>query len=139
MLNRILILLFIFSYYVLPIPTVGGIGIINRVSGWYWCTDTYTCLHEQAHLMDKRAGWISETSEYADALFVVLVANTKTGEHEIETYKAIRLLGRNQIEVYADIYAIFGGNVPETLKPFYLPPQPARYVIELPKGALNIP
>lgn len=125
-----------FFVFVLPVPRLGWLGVMNNVSGWYWCTSPSNCLHEQAHLIDKQAGWISKTDEYSEALFRYLVYRSEMGEPE---YSIMALLGYSMPEIYARVYAIFGGNVPDTLLSFYPASRPPRLVIELPKGALNIP
>lgn len=109
-------------------------GYINLATGAYWCSNSFSCLHEQAHLIDLRNRWISETDEYQIALLVYVVDNKAGIDNRILTS-----LIKEPRERYANVFAIFGGNVPDSLKPFYPGPQPARYVIKLPKGALNVP
>ena len=141
--KRVLILFLL--WLLLPIPSRfdGKKGYINYLSGIYWCTDSFSCKHEEGHLIDLQNHWISETDEFQIALLVYLMVEIQ--ENRISLNNPAQQILVNMVqeprEVYADIYAIFGGNIPDCLKEFYPLPETKQYSFELPldKGKLFAP
>ena len=118
------VLLLVCLLAILPIPTGGQIGAYNTLSGWYYCTDELSCLHEQAHYLDYHNGGISGTQAFREAAVVYIL-----------THDQYSLIGYSMSEMYAWIYADCGGDVPDLLKPFY-PSPPVFRALTLPKGTL---
>lgn len=117
----IILVLVTFSVF-LPLPHLfhgGDVGSFNTISGWYWCTDTDSCLHEQAHYLDWQNDWISSSDEYNLVLASLIPESQR----------------QNMVELYAEIYVLSGGNPPEMLAPFYQGHE-HNFCIPLPRGKL---
>lgn len=121
-----LLFLTIISVLVLPFPLVDAYkndkkikGYINYVSKIYWCTDRFSCLHEKAHLIDKENGFLSETDEYKIALLVYLITDINHNGINNKRQEILVNMIQEPREVYADVYAIYNGNIPDDLQSFY--------------------
>lgn len=120
-------------WFLLPLPAPGNAGKFNIQTGLYWCTSVYSCLHEEAHKMDKAAGWISQTQDFKNALELYVIVEFQLPKTDPRAYKIIRMLINQPIvETYANIYALYDGNPPEILKEYYklIPPPKCKTIKE---------
>lgn len=110
----------------LPIPKNGQAGAYNTVSGLAYCGDYDTCLHEIAHALDQRAGWISQSRAFCDALQMYLYVELKKPVAELPA-ALLELTFRNddagnKRELYAYIFQQSAGNplaMPVVFRQFY--------------------
>ncbi|MBN1451122.1 MAG: hypothetical protein JW963_08925 [Anaerolineales bacterium] len=137
--KRILVLTLFLSWLLLPIPSPGNKGTFNQITGIRWCSDLYSCLHEQAHFIDKSNNWISQSQEFKEALQIYLISELQFNTDK-RAYQVAKLAigGGDVREIYADLYSLFGGNVPESLREFYLVPNTRECEFWLPVGKVVI-
>lgn len=115
-----------------PLPMPGDTGAYNTLSRLYWCGNPQACWHEQAHAMDQRLGWVSQSDHFGQTLQIYLINQIKSNHPSkftgviLETpgiYKsAARWPWNAKAELYADIYMRAGGDVnqiPNELQMFY--------------------
>lgn len=110
----------------LPLPKTGENGAFNTLSGLYWCADERACLHEIGHALDKRAGWISQSQEFADALQMYILTGSGNDDDVIIllAYAFNPPDGREPTkkELYAILFEMADGkeeNMPIGLRNFY--------------------
>lgn len=122
--RRLLPLLLI--VFLLPIPVRGERGAFNTWSGLYWCADERACLHEIGHALDKQAGWISQSPEYARALQMYVLTGAGTDDRVIVllAYAFDPPDGKEPTkkELYAILFEMADGkieNMPIGLRQFY--------------------
>lgn len=130
---QILLVIVIASFAFFPIPLPGQYGVYNSLTNTYWCSNEYSCLHEQGHQIDRAHKWISRTPAWSHAIYVYVVVNSKGDK--VDPY-LIRIMSsflsyhsrlyyvfnNSDSELYADIYAIAGGSIdsiPLGLREFY--------------------
>jgi len=113
--NAILLVLAIALFAPIP-PGLGHGGTYNTLSRVYWCIGDYVCNHEYAHWLDHHQGWISESPEFQSAYGEFIEA----GNNQCLMFRAaVRLDGNDWREIYADLYAIYGGRPPPNFYEFY--------------------
>ena len=122
--------------FVLPIGSLGATGAYNWNSGLFWCSDTFSCLHEIGHAMDKRMSFPSQTQEFKDAVksylrnnFYILSIHPMNFAGHIALSPGIVISVPNQFkdypiysELYANMYAWTSGckcNMPVEFQKFY--------------------
>jgi hypothetical protein len=97
-------------------PGLGHGGTYNTFSGVYWCSSDYVCNHEYAHWLDHHQNWVSSSPEYQKAFSDFISA----GNDQCLMFRAVvRLEGSDWREIYADLYAIYGGRPPPNFYEFY--------------------
>lgn len=139
--KRLLILFLMFILLPIPLNFENVAGYISYQSGIYWCTDSFSCKHEEGHLIDLQNHWISETDEFQIALLVYLIDEIKENGIALNspTQQILVNMAQEPREVYADVYAIFDGDLPPGLAEFYPDLKTKQYIIDLPNGKIVIP
>lgn len=126
-----IILVILAAGLLLPIPKPGQVGAYNTISRLYYCTDEYSCFHELGHYIDYSNGLISHGTEYREA--VALYALT---QRDAVAYAIAYSAGTPIEELYAHLYGVARGNMPEALQAFYPAPNGKAREIQLPEGFL---
>ena len=110
----------------LPIPVRGEHGAFNTWSGLFWCNDERACLHEIGHALDKQAGWISQSPEFARALQMYILTGAGNDDRIIVllAYAFDPPDGKEPTkkELYAVLFEMADGereNMPTGLRQFY--------------------
>lgn len=110
----------------LPLPKFGESGAFNTLSGLYWCADERACLHEVGHALDKHAGWISQSPEFANALQMYILTGAGNDDNVIIllAYAFNPPDGKEPTkkELYAILFEMADGkeeNMPIGLRGFY--------------------
>lgn len=118
-----------------PFPKTGERGAFNVWSGLAWCRDYSACLHEAGHALDKRAGWISQSPDFAEALQMYILTGAREDDRVI-VILAVALYPQDgkeptKKELYAALFEMAEGrqeNMPMGLRGFYDWQQAQEYV-----------
>lgn len=62
-----LVALVALAYSALPFPRPGDSGYYTW-AGYIWCTDHASCVHEVGHMLDDRAGWVSQSAAFRNEI-----------------------------------------------------------------------
>lgn len=117
----------ILTFLLLPLPKPGEHGAYNTWSRLAWCDNRSDCLHEIAHGLDQRAGWVSQSPEFSEAVQMYVIAGIQAQE-ELPVYILAMTLTApdgqepTKRELYANLYRMADGkaeNMPEGLRGFY--------------------
>jgi len=120
------VILALLAALLLPITKPGEYGAMNTITGWYTCREHWACVHEIGHVLDRRAGWVSQSQEFSDAL--ILYVMTAPIEDELPLYILAHTYGAKdgeasaRREVYAYLYRYSDGDplrLPPGLRPFF--------------------
>lgn len=110
----------------LPFPKAGERGAYNLWSGLAWCQDRSACMHEAGHALDRSAGWISQSREFAEALQMYLLTGARNDDRVIVLLSIALVPPDGQEptkkELYAWLFEMAGGireNMPAGLRSFY--------------------
>ncbi len=110
-----------------PFPTDGEDGSYNSFSRLAYCRTETACLHEVGHALDQRAGWISQSAEFEEALKLYLVVELRRSPIDALPLCILEMTYRSddagaKREIYAYLYQQSLGQpagVPESLRGFY--------------------
>ena len=121
---RLAMMLLIFSIGASPNPYDGKTGgSYNPVLNTYWCTSTYTCLHEHAHYLDDISGDVSQSQEF---IYAINHIDYRWKEY-VDNFVNLDYPGYNKYrEIYAEMYYWHisqPGMIPIELERFFNLPQ----------------
>lgn len=115
------------AWLLLPIPKIGEHGATNIITGLSWCDEDWACRHEIGHKLDRRAGWISQSPEFSDAVMMYVLSHARVDE-ELPVYILAMTYSPKdgqeptKAELYAFIYEYSNGDplrLPVGLRPFF--------------------
>lgn len=130
-----LVFLAISAFTLLPFPRPGVLGQYSPITKTRWCTTHDSCLHEIGHELDDRAGQVSRSKAYIDAIDVYMIVQTShspDGSWDPNQSKPFNIFAifydrdhpdyRLLSELYATMFAQADGqeaNIPAAFRPFY--------------------
>lgn len=116
-------------FWLAPLPTHGQAGTYNTTSRLFYCETPAICLHELAHALDQRAGWVSQTPEFYKAVQLYLFVELRKPVLQQMPADILELTYRPndsnrpiKMELYAYLFQWAQGKperMPESLRGFY--------------------
>ena len=112
-----------------PIPIKHQAGTYNTLSHLAYCESRAVCMHEIAHALDQRAGWVSQTPAFYQALELYLYVEMRKPELTEAPADILELTYRSEdrmlyikMELYAYLFQWAEGKpekMPDGLRKFY--------------------
>lgn len=123
------LLLVVLFLWLAPLPVNGQAGTYNTTSHLFYCETRAICLHEMAHALDQRAGWVSQSPEFYKAVQLYLFVELRKPVLQQMPADILELTYRPndsnrpiKMELYAYLFQWAHGKpegMPEGLRPFY--------------------
>lgn len=116
-------------FWLAPLPVKGQAGTYNTTSRLFYCENRAICLHEMAHALDQRAGWVSQSPAFYKAVQLYLFVELRKPVLQQMPADILELTLRPndsnrpiKMELYAYLFQWAQGKpegMPEGLRPFY--------------------